>query len=767
MRSLFIVALAALASGASAQTSSSSSLSGRVLDPSGAPVPQAKVTVTSSDTAGRWTALTDAAGRYTLPSLRTGTWLVEATADGFGSAQPFRVNISGEGSSADLRLEIANVATRVQVTAAALAQSVDEQSKALTIVDSAQLERRAEYSVADALRVTPGLRVQQLGGPGSFTRVIMRGMRSADTSILVDGFRLRDAASPQGDATAIIGDLLLTATDRIEVLRGSGSSLYGTHATSGVVNVISDTGGGPLRGDLSVEGGGLGLVRSTARMSGSAWRDRLRWTGGATHLNVTKGIDRNDRARNTSGHGFAQLQLGEHTSLSGRLLVADTFVQLNDTPYLQAGRLIVSPDDPDNRRAGMSTIGTLTLAHTWNARASTRFSYSGVSTARDTRDGPGGTRFEPQFNDSNQFDGRIDTMQARSDFQLDRRHTLVAGYEFEREAFDNISRNEDPDQASRIDARLRISQRSHAMFAQAQGRYLQDRLQVLVSGRLQHFDLSHPLFSDNNPLYRSASLPSPSAARTGDISVSYHVVSTGTRLRAHVGNGYRAPALFERFGASFFFGSFSAYGDPGLRPERLLAADAGFDQYFFSSRVRVSGTYFYTRIQEAIIFDFSNIVPATDPWGRFGGYSNTRGGLARGLEWSIEAMPYRSLTLQSSYTWTNADDRVSQLADGSLRAVRVSDHMFTAAATQRIGRRLDLTFDLAAASDYVVPFTRQPVRFEGPVRGDIVLSWTQPLSDNRSVRFYTRVENVFNREYLEEGFRTPKAWAVAGIKWFF
>ncbi|HYO83578.1 MAG TPA: carboxypeptidase regulatory-like domain-containing protein, partial [Bryobacteraceae bacterium] len=210
MRRLLTLALVAIA--ASAQTSGS--ISGRVLDASGASVPQARVTATSADAAGRWTAITNVEGRYVLPSLRSGSWLVEAVAEGFGSSAPRAVRLEGSPATVDLTLDLARLVSQVQVTAAAVAQSVDEQSKALTIVDSIQLDRRAEYSVADALRTVPGLRVQQLGGPGSFTRVVMRGMRPTDTSMLIDGFRLRDAASPQGDASAFVGDLLLTSTDR-------------------------------------------------------------------------------------------------------------------------------------------------------------------------------------------------------------------------------------------------------------------------------------------------------------------------------------------------------------------------------------------------------------------------------------------------------------------------------------------------------------------------------------------------------------------------
>ena len=93
--------------------------------------------------------------------------------------------------------------------------------------------------------------------------------------------------------------------------------------------------------------------------------------------------------------------------------------------------------------------------------------------------------------------------------------------------------------------------------------------------------------------------------------------------------------------------------------------------------------------------------------------------------------------------------------------------MVTAFATQRIGRRFDLTFDLFAASSYLVPFSERALEFDGPVKADAVASYTVPLSDRHKLRVYTRIENLLNRTYYEEGFRTPKAWAVGGLKWMF
>jgi vitamin B12 transporter len=761
----------------------SASIEGRITDPSGSAVQHATVAVTARDANLRRTTFSDNSGVYRFEAVMPGEYLLESKATGFSASPVIRVTAgAGSRATADVQLELARLSSQVQVTASGTAQSTNEESKVVDIIDSRQLQDRAEFSFAEALRLVPGLRIQQLGGPGSLTRIQTRGMRAYDTALLIDGFRLRDAAAPQGDASAFMGDLILTNTDRIEVERGSGSSLYGTNAAAGVINIVTDQGGGPFHGGFDLEGGGLGLFRSAARGAGGAWNDRLRYTLGISHLNVTRGIDGNDRYRNSSAQGSAQLTLGATAMLTTRIYASDAYADLNDTAYsVPASKLpntefipaianvtfIPAPDNPDSRRASRFFSGLVGFTQQLTPGVSYRVNYQGLSTRRDNRDGPAGTRFPPLFNDSNLFDGRLDTVQARTDLQIGSYNLVTAGYEWERENFDNLSTDENPDVLQRVNARLEIVQKSHALFLQDQIRLFSNRLQFSLSGRTQSFDLSSPVFTGGDRLYAGVKVAAPSRAWTGDGSVAYFFPTSGTKLRAHVGNGYRAPSLYERFGASFFFGSFSAYGDPTLRPERLLAFDTGIDQYLAGNRLRIRSTFFYTRIQEDILFDSSGITPGTDPYGRWGGYRNTGGGLARGVELSVEATPTRSLSVNSSYTYTNADERRSSLIGGSLRSIRIFPHMFTSTITQRFGHRVDVTFDFLAASDYLYPFSSRPFIFPGPRKGDIAAAYTHPISERHSLRFFTRVENVFNREYYEDGFRTPKAWATAGVKWLF
>jgi len=250
--------------------------------------------------------------------------------------------------------------------------------------------------------------------------------------------------------------------------------------------------------------------------------------------------------------------------------------------------------------------------------------------------------------------------------------------------------------------------------------------------------------------------------------------SSGTKLRAHIGNGYRAPSLFERFGTFFdsFFG-YSAFGDPRLKPDRSIAFDAGIDQTLYKNRLRASATYFYTELQKVIIFDFSGLIdPATDPFGRFGGFVNTNGGIARGAELSMTATPTRTLNLLAAYTYTKTLQRTPQVP-GTLRSVVIPDHQFSLVATQRFGRRVLINFDLSASSDYIgaifdpVTFASRAYRFPGLVKADLGASYSLPLGEERSLRFFGYVDNLFDREYFESGFRTPGRAGRAGVMFVF
>jgi iron complex outermembrane receptor protein len=806
---LMLAAVFAPAPAQAGRQQQGATLSGRVTDPRGAAVRGASVTLRErARTRVRLSTATDAEGAYRFERLAPGEYIVEAEGPGFAPGAAQAVDVSRDArATLDLRLEVAGVSTEVVVTAADAPQTVDEVSKAVTVVGAREIEERDEATVAEALRTVPGLRVQQLGGPGSLVSVRTRGLRSQDTSVLVDGLRFRDPAAAQGDATSFLSDFQLAGASRVEVLRGSGSSLYGTNAVGGVVNLVTEEGGGPFRGQLFAEGGGLGFARGRAQVSGSAGEaERMVFSAGVSHLNVSEGVDGDDAARSTNAQGRVRFRLTPTATLSARVYASDAFAKLNEDPQavgalpasgvvearpvsreelrryergtplgqldLGGATFLPAANDADFSRAGRFFSGAVTFAQRPAESFGYSVTYHGLVTRNSFREGPAVPGdpadffFEPRGSTVNDFDGSVHTLDARADFRLGRHNLINVGYEFERENFFTRFLDVAPSGNSSAD----VDERSHSFFVQDQLRFFDDRLQLSAAFRAQTFRLGTPAFTPAaGAPYAGLTFDAPPNAYTGDGSIAYLFRAAGTKLRAHVGNGYRKPSLYERFGTfySSFFG-YSALGDPRLAPERSLAFDAGLDQTLASNRVRLSATYFYTRLQEVVGFGDT---PA-DPFGRFGGFVNTGGGLSRGVELSGEFAPARSFDLLASYTHTNSDQRRPVVA-GVLRAFAVPDHQFTLVATGRFGARVAVNFDLVASSDYLAPifdpgtFTNRAYRFDGIRKGDVTASYTLPLSESRRLRFFGKVENVFDRDYYENGFRTPGVTGRAGAALYF
>ena len=776
----------------------------RVTDPQSANLQNAEVTLYTRDGRLRLSCVTDNNGTCVFKRLNTGEYLIEAEAGGFARAATRVLSVERiSNPTVEISLALAGVNEQVVVTAQNTAQPVDEVSKAVSVVDAREIENRDESTVTDALRTVPGLRIQQLGGPGKLVSIKSRGLRNQDTAVLIDGLRFRDATT--GEATSFLSDFLITNIDRLEVLRGSGSSLYGTNAIGSVINIVTDEGGGPTHGNVLLEGGGLGLFRGRAQLAGGT--GRLVYSGGLTHLNVTRGIDGDDATRNTGGQGRFLLRLSSTTTLSGRMVAGTSFVQINNSPegvgallpagivearplsvselrryeagtptaqlQLHGANFIPDANDPDASAAGRFFNGAITFSQRPTESFGYSVSYQGLSTRRLNSNGPGGVGFQPFGGSTNTRDeGRIHTLNGRTDFQLGDHNFFNAGYEFENVSFFNESLGTVPTD----DVSTEVSERSHTFFVQDQLRFLDNRLQMSAAFRAQFFSLNRPTFKPSaGAPYAGTGIASPAAAYTGDGSIAYLFRSTGTKLRGHIGNGYRAPSLFERFGTSFFAGFFSPLGDPRLRPERSIAFDAGIDQSLAENRLRLSATYFYTRLQEVVGFDFSGIInPLTDPFGRFFGFLNTGGGLSRGVELSATVSPNRMLDAFFSYTFTNSDQRTPQIGgSGVLKSLVIPDHQFTAVVTHRIGRRFLINFDLTATNDYLAPvfdsitFASRIYRFRGLVKADVGASYEFLLSDRRRLRLFGYLDNLFDRENFESGFQTPGRTARGGASFSF
>ncbi len=692
-----------------------------------------------------------------------------------GQVRNVELNISYD------RGEISEIVT---IVASGTMQSESEVSKTVNIIDGQEMRDRADFALAETLRTVPGFRVQQLGGFGRTASIKTRGLRNQDTAVLIDGIRFRDASAITGDASAFLSDFTLTSVSRIEVLRGSGSSLYGTNAIGGTIDFQTPKPTSGLRGNISAAAGGLGLGRFRGNISDGTNDGKFAFNVGVSRTAYTKGIDGEDDAHNTNFQSRIEYNPFQKTNLSARFFVSDAYVRLNSNPDTfgnlpptnaaiidarQGVNFIFDQNDPDNFQKSKFFNGQIVLTHAFNDKLVFQGFYSGLKTSRKNQNGILGAGFQSES--TSIFDGTIQTANGHFNWSPNRFNEITIGYEFETEKYGNFGFT--PSGAGNFFTRAKQS--SNTIYAQDLLQFFGGRLQIAGGFRAQFFNLKNPDFSVTNAPYENLVLENPPTAYTFDGAASYFFEKTKTKIRAHVGNGYRVPSLYERFGT--FYSSFSrqfiALGFPFLQPEKTIAYDAGIEQFLFNQKAKLTAVYFYTKLIDTI--GFGNVVPSVGNTPRpFGGYINTKGGIARGAEFSGQFAVTDSTDVFASYTFTNSDQRVPQVSgSGIIETLGVPKNQFTLVATQRF-KRAWVNFDFLATDAYLAPifsnssFQTYVYRFKGNRRADLTAGYTFPVRNEKmNLRLFGTIENLFDYEYYENGFRTVGRNARAGLAFGF
>jgi len=764
---ILVVTVSALAQG-------TGTINGTVTDEKDAKIAGAQV-VLSSNTGVQLNATTDEAGAFAFKNLRSGSYLVEVKAGGFSVFTSEEIQFTrGDNKQLQVQLKIASINASVVVSATGTVQRADEVAKVISTLDSQEIEAKHELSLPEALRGIPGVRVQQQGSPGSLTSVRLRGQRNFDTAVLLDGLRVRDAGDINGSSLSLLSDLVPVALDRVEVLRGAGSSLYGTHAIGGVINMIPEVGPSGFHFNAGFEGGTLATYRERLQASGGG--ERYGFELGVNRVDVRNGIDGDDEYGNTGFAGRLQFNPTPSITVAANLYGNIANARLNDSPFALPAAFATSqpfpeavagvnfqPDfnNPDQGRRNRVIVGSGRFSQVVNDTISYSVAYQRVSSNRRNYNGPAVdprfTAFVPfgDFEFLNVNNGDIDTVDGRVNFRFSRANLATAGFEFERESLFQSSQPSFATFNNTIDR-----QRTFALFGQDQLSLLDDRLRLSLGVRGQWYRI------------RSADRPGVLQGReaessvTGDGAIAYFLRSSGTKLRAHVGNGFRAPALFERFGEGTF-GSAGVvrFGDPTLKAEQSISVDGGFDQRLANDRVLFGATYFYTRLQRVIAFTGF----AVDPLGlgRFSGFENRQGGLSRGVETYLNAAPIKGMDLRASYTFTNSDRAVQGL--GLQPEYVIPEHLFGFTLSQRY-RSLLFNLDLNRTGSYLAPvfennfpFRMAELTFSGYTKGDVFVSYERRQTERVTLVLFGGVENVFNQTYYENGFLAPRAVGRGGV----
>ena len=718
-------------------------LEGTVVDPNGLATPGATVLV-SDRSVIRATALTDDQGRFAITDLPAGRYEVRVALDGFGAAA-VTVDLAADGvGSVSIRLQVRAISESIVVTASARELPRSRVTDSVTVVTGDDIAARQFETVADVLRlVVPGLGVIATGGRGGLTQLYARGGESDFSLVLIDGVRVNGFGGSYDFAHLPVGDI-----ERIEVVRGPQSAVYGSDAIGSVVQIITRQ-GGPARAGGVIEGGSFGTSRVSVNTSGSA--NALSW-----------------------GAAFEQLDTdGQNgtTTASGELLSNDDYLRrdlsLNGQWNGREGTAIRSTfrygtnergfpgawgSDPGGTYSGVDTVSRGTNDNQVFSVGVTQQLGANVDQRVDVSHTKTDSLFNSPFGESTSSSRRL-TVRARTDATLRPGIVATGGLDLLREeagsAFiTDSSFNEIP-----------VERRIFAYFGELRFDPT-TRLSVTGGVRVDHIRLNalagdafgRPTFTDQTEVSANPRVSLGWYVRPADVTDDW------TRLRVSAGTGIRPPGAFE-----------IAFTDnPALKPERTRSFDVGLEQALASGRIVVEATAFYNRYNDLIVSVGQSFQDAsqfrTD---------NLDNSLARGLELAASARTAQGFEARATYTWLGTEVLELDAADGQAKAgFEVGDPLLHRPRHQG---SLELSFTQPRFSVFTSLGARGRTRDIDPTFGTFGGLFDNPsyavvdiggsLRATAGLEFIARIQNLLDNDY-EEAFGFPALGRsfIAGVR---
>jgi vitamin B12 transporter len=597
-------------------------LTGTVVDQNGQPLPRAEVRVL--DRAGAATSHTfaDEGGRFRITTT-TPDCRVAASLTGFQPA-----TAACATTAVRLVLNVAPIAETVVVTATRTEAPASQVGASVTTFTADDLERRQLPQVAELLKSSPGAMVIRSGAPGAVTSLFIRGGESNYNKVLLDGIPLNE---PGG--TFNFSNVTTEGLERVEIVRGAQSALFGSDAMASVIQLVTKRAGHcPTCGDgqphvsLLFEGGSFGTVHGNGTVSGAAGKtDYLFGAAGSTTDNQVA----NNGFTNTTLFGNVGVAVSETATL--RVIGRGEFERVGTPGQSAFGR----PDLDAFFTRHDGVIGATLdqqINTTFRQRATYSVSLSNYQSTNLVADAPytptfGNLRAAFQFSDF-RFDSLTKLQRHHASYQADWRLandaargnqmlTLLADWDGERAEL-----------TDRLAGSVTSPARDNFGWS-IEHQALWPRVFVTVGGRVE-----------KNANFGTAAVP------RGSVAVVLHDGSGefgATTVHANAGLGIKEPTVLQSFGQSQF-----GLGNPDLKAERARTVEAGVEQRLAADRVKISATWFDNEYRNLISTVLTN--PATFVYQ----YFNIGLTQAHGLETALDAAPHPSVRVHFGYTYVDS-----------------------------------------------------------------------------------------------------------------
>lgn len=607
------------------------------------------------------------------------------------------------------------VIDEVLVTATKSNINKRETGASVTIITEKEIEERGKANVIDLLKDVPGLTIVREADFGGKANVFIRGAKSGNTLILIDGVESNDPSAI--DRSFDFANLTADNVERIEVLRGPQSLLYGSDATGGVINIITRRGKGKPTFTVKAEAGAYSTFRESVSVNGGS--DDAYYSFAAARTD-SKGFSQSDRAPGAATDpekdGYYNTTLSSRLGtrvlndawLDFALRYNDAKADLDDGGYT---------DDP-NFRAYTKNLTTKVsfdqpLTEWWSHNLSVMY----LDTLRRYKDRASGGVAEDV---NSWYQGNQKKAEWRNTFAMGSINKIIAGAEYR---IDEVSLYDHSDYGFGYS-----TSEMNAKRLESRGAYVVDHLRLFE----RWFTTAGMRLDDHQEF---------GSHFTWQANSSFVLPFTGTRLKALYGTGYKAPSISQLYDPS--------YGNEDLDPELSRSWEAGIEQPVAGELLVLEVTYFDSRYEDMFGSDafFKTI--------------NVGRVAVKGVESALTVKPLKTLSLVASFTFLDTENketgkelprRPKYQAGANLNWAFLPGGNLNLSYTYG-GKRDDVWFDAM--------FTQYDVTLEDYHRLDLYASyWIM-----KNVQVFGRVENLTDADYQNvAGYQTAGRSFYAGAK---
>jgi vitamin B12 transporter len=555
------------------------------------------------------------------------------------------------------------------------------------------------------LAQTPGVTFARAGGVGETTQVYIRGAESDQTVVLIDGVQLNDPSQTGGGFD--FSTLLTSDISRIEILRGAQSTLYGSQAIGGVIDILTAEPAGQLSGNLLAEGGSHDTGYVSGGLGGKdgalLWRLSANWYGTSGIPGFDEKLGGTRLCASQIGGGSGQLRYDLtpdlQVDLRGYYTQARTDFDGYDTPNMSLGN--DNEYTKVDQLLGYAGVTWRSPAHQLTNRVALQY------TDTDTRNYDPNAPANYGIPSAETFYGigRNEREEYQGTWEIAPRHQMVFGIQHERSTIDTFDPQFDPGPTNN--------------FATIDSGYLQLQDEIVTG-----LTLTAGERYDKHDVYGGHS--------TGQLAAAW-VLNEGPILRASFGQGFKAPSLYQLY---------SQYRNPGvLRPETAESWDIGVEQRAWSGRLLLSAAYFERNSRDLIDFLFCPTV-AGCPNPNGGYYANIDRASAHGVELQASVSPTTQLSLAANYTFTHTEDQSPGSATYGNQLPRRPKDAGSASVTYRWPSRLSMSLAVRYAGRSYDDSANQ-IELGGYALVDLRASY--PIRNG--LEMYSRIENATGKHY--------------------